>query len=168
MPVTPKKLAAVEITAENLRSFLQLKVSPEQEAARLVGSVAVTIAQYHYEPGAWMRGLVAGDVPVGHIAMVDLEAPGANKEEGDPDDTAYLWRLLIDAGHQGKGYGAAALGIAFDQAARWGRSRVTLGAAIHKLSAREFYLRHGFQPTGRIVDEEEELMADVGASAANT
>ena len=53
----------VEITKANLRDYLRLKAAPAQE--HLVAPVAVSIAQAHFHPEAWFRGIAAGGTAVG-------------------------------------------------------------------------------------------------------
>jgi diamine N-acetyltransferase len=86
-----------EITADSLRPFLRMKVAPEQEG--MVANNAVSIAQAYFEPKAWFRGIYAADEPVGFLMLYD----DAEKAE------YFLWRLMIAAEHQGKGYGRAAV-----------------------------------------------------------
>ena len=61
----------------------------------MVANNAVSIAQAHFEPCAWFRGIYANETPVGFIMLYD-----------DPDEPAYfLWRLLVAEEYQGLGYG---------------------------------------------------------------
>ena len=77
-----------EVTRDNLREVLHLKVAPEQE--RFVASNAVSIAQaYFYRDQAWFRALYAGDTPVGFLMLDD--------EPAKPRYT--LWRFMIDTRH---------------------------------------------------------------------
>jgi diamine N-acetyltransferase len=92
------EIALREITRDTLREILRLKVAPQQE--KFVASNAVSIAQAHFHPEtAWFRGIHAGDAAVGLVMLED-----------DPRAPGYsLWRFMIDAGQQGKGYGRRAL-----------------------------------------------------------
>ena len=152
-------LKAREIDRETVTDLIRLRPKPGQE--RLVASNAATIAQAAYDPHAWLRGLWVGDRPVGLIAMVDLSPGHPDFDETMPENAAYLWRLMIAAEHQGKGYGLAAMGIAFDQARRWGRERLSLHVADEAGSALAFYHRLGLEPTGRIDDGELFLIGPV-------
>ena len=44
-----------EITGDTVRTICALRVAPAQE--RLVAPNAVSIAQAHFEPGAWFRAI---------------------------------------------------------------------------------------------------------------
>ena len=86
-----------EITQDNFRGILRLEVAPEQK--EFVAENAHSIAEAHYEPLAWIRGVYAEDTAVGFVMLRD-----------DPEKPQYyLWRFMIAAEHQGKGYGKAAL-----------------------------------------------------------
>ena len=150
------QLEAREITYETLRQIMNLGVEDAQKEN--VAPNAVTIAQNVYEPAGWVRGLWDGDTPIGLIAMINPAIKSPSFEEGDPTDAAYLWRLMIDKAHQGKGYGHLALGIAFAQARAWEMPRFQTSCVPGPHSPQVFYEQHGLSPTGRIVDGEVELM----------
>ena len=96
----PGRNAAVslrEITKETLRPFLKMNVAESQQ--NMVANNAVSIAQAHFEPHAWFRGIYADETPVGFIMLYD-----------DPDEPVYfLWRLLVAEEYQGLGYGRKAI-----------------------------------------------------------
>jgi diamine N-acetyltransferase len=54
--------------------------------------VAESIAEAYFSPLAWFRAVYAGDTPVGFVLLSDDPA----------SHQYYLWRLLIDARHQGR------------------------------------------------------------------
>ena len=87
-----------EITRENLRDILRLKVAPHQEA--FVASNAVSLAQAHFEPTLpWFRAVYAGETPVGFVML----------EYNAEEQFYFLWRFMIDARYQKQGYGRKAL-----------------------------------------------------------
>ena len=96
----PGRDAAVslrEITKETLRPFLKMNVAKSQK--NMVAPNAVSIAEAHFEPRAWFRGIYADETPVGFIMLYD-----------DPDEPTYfLWRLMVAEGFQGLGYGRKAV-----------------------------------------------------------
>ncbi len=151
------KIEAREVNFYNLRSLLKLNVRSEQDS--YVAPTAVTIAQYHYEPSGWVRGLFVGDVAVGLLALINPSIPSPSFEEGDPDDGGYMWRLLIDAEHQGRGYGRQAVEIAKAQCRDWGYNRLYTSAVPGPHTPIPFYEHCGFQKTGRTLDREIELLA---------
>jgi diamine N-acetyltransferase len=83
-----------EITKDNWRDILRLKVAPHQE--QFVASNAMSIAEAHFNPDiAWFRAIYAGDVPVGFLMLED----DVVRQE------YFLWRFMIDEQYQGRGYG---------------------------------------------------------------
>lgn len=86
-----------EITNDNLRQILKLDVAAAQQ--HFVASNAVSLAQAHFEPYAWYRAIYAADTPVGFVMLYDQPYRAAY----------YLWRLMVDARYQGRGYGHQAV-----------------------------------------------------------
>ena len=85
-------------------AVLALRVAPGQE--RFVATMAQSFIDAVDEPegNAWMRAVVADGIPVGFV-MVSWNVVPVPGELWGP---YYLWRLLIDADHQGRGHGTAA------------------------------------------------------------
>jgi diamine N-acetyltransferase len=91
-----------EITKENWRDIVRLKVAPHQE--QFVASNAASIAEAHFNPEvAWFRAIYSLDVPVGFLMLED----DAVQQE------YFLWRFMIDEQYQGRGYGRKALELFF-------------------------------------------------------
>jgi diamine N-acetyltransferase len=131
-----------EVTRENVDDVLALQVAPEQ--ASYVATNAKSIAQAHFEPLAWFRAIYAGDQPVG-FAMVHR----------DPARRSfYIWRFMVDARFQGRGYGTKALQLLLEQARSDGATEVTLSVAPGEHSALGFYERAGFEDTGEVVHDQ--------------
>lgn len=138
------------VTRETLTPLLRVKTRPDQD--HLVAPNAVTIAQAAYEPGGHVWGLWDGETAVGLLAMLDPHE--AILEGGDDPDGAYIWRLLIGAEFQGKGYGRAAIGLALAQARSWNLPRVATSVVDSPDSNIGFYEHLGFRRTGTFVDGE--------------
>jgi diamine N-acetyltransferase len=100
-----------EITSANEADVRALRVAPDQE--RFVSSVADSLDETEATPEArpWFRAIYAGERPIGFV-MLSYDMP-----PGDPEQPFryFFWRLLIDADHQGHGYGRAAISIVVDQ-----------------------------------------------------
>ena len=99
----------------------------------------------------WMRGIVADGEPVGFMMLAAVT-------DAHPDP--YLWRLLIDRRHQGRGIGRAALGQLFDRLRSEGCRRVLVSWVDGDGGPAPFYTRLGFRPTGRIIDGEVEAVVE--------
>lgn len=143
-----------EVTKENLRTILGLTVAPAQRG--LVADNAWSIAEAHFEPGAWFRAIYSDDEPVGFVQGVDVL----------DERFVYVWRLMVDEARQGRDYGADAMRLVIERArAIEGIDRVVLSYADLEGNAGPFYERLGFTPTGE-VDGTEIVVAlslDVGA-----
>ncbi|MDP3085473.1 MAG: GNAT family N-acetyltransferase [Rubrivivax sp.] len=96
-----------EITADTVRAVCRLEVGPDQRGN--VAPNAVSIAQAHFAPAAWFRGVAADGELVGFVMLSDPSlVPGAPAAE---QPFVQLWRFMIDARHQGHGHGRAALAL---------------------------------------------------------
>ena len=136
-----------EITQENFKEILRLKVSPTQE--RFVASNAISIAEAHFYPeNAWYRAIYDDEAPVGFLMLDD-----------QPQKPLYfLWRLMIGAAHQGRGYGKEALKLlAKHVSTRPGATALFVSYVPGEGSPALFYEKSGFVPTGDI--EEGEIVA---------
>ncbi|TKK85279.1 GNAT family N-acetyltransferase [Herbidospora galbida] len=140
------------VTDDNRDEVTALRVSPEQE--EYVASVADSFADAERYPEAMPRywAIYADETPVGFIMISDDVPPG------DPTllGPYFLWRLLVDARHQRRGYGRAALAALGDYlATRPGATELLTSVHPGEVgSPMGFYLRLGFQDTG--VDHEGE------------
>ena len=69
----------------------------------------------------------------------------------------YLWRLLIDARQQGRGYGRATIDAVADYVRAKPNGRVLLTSCrAGDGSPQPFYLHYGFEQTGIVMWEDEE------------
>lgn len=128
-----------EITKDTVYDVCVLKVAPGQE--HFVADNAFSIAQAHFEEYAWFRAIYADETPVGFIMLSDnTDAP-----------EYFLWRLMIAAGYQRKGYGRRAV----QQLIEYVRTRpnareLLVSYHVGEGSPRDFYLSLGFEHTGRM------------------
>jgi diamine N-acetyltransferase len=146
------------VERDDLRPLFRLKVSEAQ--AGFVAPNEITLAQAPYEPGAFVFVIRAEEQIVGLIAMIDFREHPFVMEGEDPE-AAHLWRLMIGAEHQRKGYGRAAMALAFDWARGRGNPRFSTSAVPENAVALRFYESLGLMPTGAIVDGEVELARDL-------
>jgi diamine N-acetyltransferase len=142
-----------EITAENRAAVEALAVAPHQDG--YVAGVADSLAEAAELPEAapWYRAVYAGDTPVGFVMIND----GFDLDE-HPDwlGPYCLWRLLVDARHQGRGYGAAAVRLVADHVRGHPDAQVLFTSVVPGGPAcpLPFYLGLGFRDTGRLHDDE--------------
>ena len=155
MPDQDKKdinstVALREITWQNLHDILRLKVKPGQRIAYN----AVSVAEAHFHSHAWIRAIYADDTPVGFVMLHDENL----RDKPEQKDFYFLWRFMIDAGHQGKGYGAQAMHLVVDHVSSNPNATELLTSYVPgEGSPVGFYEKLGFEHTGREVHGEPEM-----------
>jgi len=150
-------LRLVEITDENREAVCALKVHPSQE--RFVGSVASSLNEAVQIPEAepWHRAVYDGDEPVGFVMLSWNVPPGRPGILGP----YYLWRLLIDGRHQGRGYGTAVLDLVVELVRADGATELLTSHHPAEDGPGPFYRKYGFVPTGEIDNGEPVLRLDL-------
>jgi N-acetyltransferase len=152
-----KTVRLVEVDSKNLVTLHRMNAGAI--GSQMVAPNAMSVAQSFFSPNAWLRAIYADDTPVGLIMLFDpsLDEANAVKEEVALD-TLYVWRLMIDFKHQGKGYGEAALRLIIERARSMPNvTNVTLSYVMEEGSAKPFYEKLGFRDTGKIDGEEMEM-----------
>ena len=96
-------LSLVEIDRHNYLSILDLSVSEEQRS--FVASNTYSLAQAFVQPECVPLALYAENKPVG-FAMYCID---------ESDREYWIYRLMIDQRHQGRGYGRAAMLLLIDR-----------------------------------------------------
>ncbi len=136
------------VRSDDVIPLIKLKVLPEQE--KFVASNAVSLAQAAYAPAGRPFGLWAASAPVGFLLLYD-----ARRDTAEPEDALWIWRLMVDAQHQRRGHGAAAMRWAIEEARRLGVASLRL-SHVPDNAAGPFYEQLGFAYTGT-TDEDGEL-----------
>lgn len=136
-----------EITKDNLRAVLRLEVREDQR--QFVADNRSSLAQAYVHPEAWPRAIYADDVPVGFVMLsVDTE-----KHE------YYVWRFLVGAEHQGKGYGRAAMGAVVEHVRTLPEAKELVLSFVPKPgNPQPFYESLGYVLTGEEDEDGEKLM----------
>jgi diamine N-acetyltransferase len=141
-----KNVAAItlrEITQETVRSILDLDVTEEQK--KFVASNARSIAEAHFAESAWFRAIYADETPVGFVML---------SEDVDKGEY-YLWRFMIDARYQGKGYGSRALELTIQYVkSRPNAKELSTSHVKGNERAGHVYEKLGFTYTGEVYGEE--------------
>ena len=141
-----------DITGDNYFQVLELKISPEQEAAKFVAPVVRSLADawYYRDEGiTYPKAIYAKEDLVGFI-MYDL----------DPESQqVFIWRFLIDQRYQGKGYGRqtieTVLAMAKEQAQM---TKVVADYVDGNEPMKKILLGLGFEETGFDQDSKEHIM----------
>lgn len=142
----------------HLRTIWELEVAEDQR--NLVASNLVTLAQGPYEGGAYPMGIWDGDTLVGFLSVIDMRE-NLHLDEDDEPEAAYLWRFMVAADNQRKGYGRAALEKLRDWVRARDLRRIFVSAVPENEVAIALYEAVGFARTGRVVDGEVELRCDL-------
>ena len=139
------------ITSRNLKAILALNVTEEQKKV-YPRSNAYSIAEGHYPPdddAVWMRAIYAGDNPVGFLMT---------SEDSDRGEY-FLWRLMVDAKHQGKGYGSRAVELLIDRIKSSPKAKELVTSHLEDDGdAGSFYMLLGFEYTGEILGGRDHVM----------
>ena len=124
---------------------LRLRVTPSQND--FVAPNVVSVAQASLTTDVLVFGIFVGETAVG-FAMVSTR-----------EHRYYLWRFMIDAQHQGSGYGRAAMALVFDRVRAFpDGDRVFLSYVPGEHGPRGFYAKLGFEDTGRVQGGEHEMV----------
>ena len=130
-----------EITGDTVIAVCKLDAGDDRKQ---VAPNAVSIAQAHFSGEAWFRAIHHDDELVGFVMLYDPTLVAQPKE---PD--FFLWRLMIDRTHQGKGYGAAAVEALVDHVrSRPGAERLLVSHVKGVDRLARFYHACGFRYTG--------------------
>jgi diamine N-acetyltransferase len=132
-----------KITRDNWYECVKLSTSEEQKG--YVASNAISIAQAYIEPTYVPLAIYDDHMMVGFIM------------HGRDAETGFDWiiRLMIDAGHQGRGYGRAAMIEALSILKQLPDSKgIKISYVPGNGVAERLYADLGFRPTGEVDDGE--------------
>jgi len=142
------------VRREDVDALCRMDVREDQVG--FVAHNAMSLAEQPYETGAHPFVIRDGDVAVGFLMVIDCREH-AYREDGDPTDAAYLWRFMIDADHQGRGHGRAALTALGEWCRARDLRRIVTSAVERNAQAHALYEAIGLARTGRVVDGEVEF-----------
>ena len=127
------------ITEENLEECIRLNVAEEQR--KFVATNLYSLAQaYVYPNTAHPFALCDGEKMVG-FAMLEMD---------ETEQKYALWRFMIDARFQGKGYGRAALALLIAHMRSRGAQEISLSYVPGNEAGEHLYRAMGFVPTGDV------------------
>jgi len=133
---------------DNWVACTNLQLLPSQQG--LLAPNVYSIAELNFEPHYTPRVIHANGQVVGFL----MYCP-----ENDPLDTNLFWlfRFMVAAEHQRKGYGASALRLALLEIKDAGATRVRTMHKPRNSAASKLYRRHGFVEIGDLPDGDKEL-----------
>jgi len=152
------------VTAEDRTAVMSLRRAPGQE--NYVSSMQESFAEADAFPRAMPRAWAVHDAGTGTLvgfAMISDNIP-QDVLDADPDLVGpyFLWRLLIDAEFQGRGYGRATIDAVADYVrSRPGGDILYTSCEAGDGSPQPFYLQYGFTKTDRVADGEDVLRLDL-------
>jgi diamine N-acetyltransferase len=123
----------VPITKDNWKAIAALTVAHEQVAFVPANLYSIAEAQFYPDAHAYAIANEAGEW-VGFTLYGRDEATGKWK----------LFRLMIDATQQGRGYGKAALRIVIERVRAQGATEMLVGYQATNVAARQLYAQIGF------------------------
>ncbi|HEX2204515.1 MAG TPA: GNAT family N-acetyltransferase [Longimicrobium sp.] len=140
-----------EVTRENWRACVRLTVDEAQ--ADFVAPNVYSLAESKFEPAAVPLAVYAGETMVGFV-MYALEGTDG-----------WIWRLMVDRAHQGKGYGRAAMEEVIRRLrALPGVRRIRTSFVPANAHAAALYRALGFHETGEV--EQGEVVVELREDAA--
>lgn len=150
--IPPREVTFVPVDHSNERSVCKLKTHWTQREFVASMERSFTDALFpEIVDGApvvpWMRAVQADGELVGFVMLALVT---------DAHPEPYLWRLLIDRLHQRRGIGKRALDLVVEECRSMGASTVLTSWNPDPGTPEAFYVAYGFEPTGKIVDEEVE------------
>ncbi len=145
------------VNSDNVDLLVKLAVAEHQR--HLVAPVATSLAQAAYNAAGRPVALYDRDTPVGFLLLWE-----AWRAPDEPADQLYIWRLMIDATHQGRGYGAKAVRWVVEEARRLGVASVGLSHVDKEHHAGAFYERLGFTYTGKVDGSERVMVLPLAAA----
>ena len=141
------------ITDANREAVEALAVTPAQR--RFVSSVGDSMLEAAREPDAqalyW--AIYADEIPVGFVMIADEVGAGYIPQ--------FLWKLLIAAQYQRRGFGTATLDLVVEFFRMRGARAVSTSAGQGDGSPIAFYERYGFERTGELHGNEIMLRLEI-------
>ena len=138
-----KSVTLRKITSTNIKAVLDLSVSQEQKNVypRSNGySIAEGLFPVDDDP-VWMRVIYADEIPVGFLMTSEATDRGEY----------FLWRLMVTAKHQRKGYGSRALQLLIKRLKTFPNAKKLVTSHLKgEGNAGPFYRKLGFKYTGTI------------------
>jgi histidinol dehydrogenase len=157
--VTPPK-AQVQlrpVTADNCDALGSLQVAAHQVAYVAPNWKSLAQVSYMGTCGS-AHAIYAGEVPVGLALLWDCRT---EPDEAERAERLYVWRLMIDERHQGRGYGRAAMQLVEAHALQIGLTQIALSHVPDNHAAAGFYQSLGYAYTGKTNEGELEMLLDL-------
>ncbi|MCR3906256.1 MAG: GNAT family N-acetyltransferase [Tenericutes bacterium] len=150
------KLSLQLITDDNLNQVIKLSDTLSDYQKGCVAPNMYSIAEAYVNPGnAWPRAIYLDDKPIGFV-MLSL-----TPDEIEEKESYYLWRYMIAADYQNKGYGKAVLDLIVNKCKEDKKEYLYTSCEMKGDMPYQFYLKYGFIDTGVVAYGEEVLKLEV-------
>lgn len=147
----PGEISLRAVTAENWDTLAALSVAPSQ--VDHVASNRHSLEESRTDPDAVPLAIYLGEEPIGFLMYETLA------DEGQPHVYS-IYRLMIDAAHQGRGHGRTAIeALLTTLRADRALERITICYVPENAAAARFYASLGFRDVG--LDEDGEMVAEL-------
>ncbi|MGW6937299.1 GNAT family N-acetyltransferase [Lentzea sp. NPDC054927] len=148
------QIRLVEVTDANRAAVIAVRVRPDQE--QFVASVEKSFEHAAQHPSAnpWFRAVYDGEDAVGFVMLSWNVTPQPGIR-----GPYFLWRLLVGADVQGRGYGTAILNEVVELVRAAGAAELLTSCVPGEGSPEPFYRAFGFEPTGEIDEDGETVLA---------
>jgi len=155
------------VSEDDVEAVMGLRRGPGQD--RYLGSrishFEDAIADARARPRMW--AIKDGEQLVGFVMISDGIPADTLAADDDIVGPYFLWRLLIDERHQGRGYGRATIDAVVDYVrTRPGGNTLLVSCAAGEGSPQPFYLHYGFEKTGEVKWGEELMRLDLATGDA--
>lgn len=143
-PVDPGsgRVSLKSVTSDNWRRLDAIRPMPAQE--RFVAPISRYLCLSLFEDDWTSLAICLDELVVGHVMH------GYDRAE----DAGWIGGLVVDASHQGRGVGRAAVELLLASFRAAGHSQAALSYDADNAAARRLYLRMGFVETGEVADGE--------------
>jgi len=153
----PSEVRFVEVNTVNERAVRRLDTHKSQERFVAPMMASFTDALFPevidgFPVVPWFRAVEADGELVGFVMIA---------ESTDHHPEPYLWRLLVDRRHQGRGIGSRCIALLAAELRAAGDRKLLTSWVDGKGSPRGFYERLGFRETGEIIDGEIEAFIEL-------
>jgi GNAT superfamily N-acetyltransferase len=135
-----------EVTDDVREALRSIRLGPGQD--RFVSSIEESLAEAEMYPQAnpWCRAVYAEGVAVGFVMICWDVVPDPPELRGP----WFLWKLLIDEQHQGRGFGREVVLAIADLVRQNGGDALLTSFVDEPGGPRRFYEDLGFVPTGDV------------------
>ena len=154
------------VTEDDVEAVMGLRRGPDRDRyiGPMISHFEDAIRYPQAKPRMWSVHDAASGVLVGFVMISDGVPADVLKADPDIVGPYFVWRLVIDVGHQGKGYGRATLDAVVDYVrTRPDADALSVSSVDGPATPLTFYERYGFVRTGRIADGEQVLRLDLAA-----